>query len=54
MPGGVPPEGRLVLARRALTVHLVLHHGYAVELGAAPEREGERGVRNGGEVKSQA
>ncbi len=38
MPGGVPPEGCLVLAGCTLTVDLVLHHGYAVELRAAPER----------------
>lgn len=38
MPSGVPPEGSLVLAGRALAVDLVLHHGYAVELGAAPGR----------------
>lgn len=39
VPRGVPPEGRLVLAGRALAVHLVLHHGDAVELRAAPERQ---------------
>lgn len=38
VPGGVPPEGRLVLAGCTLAVDLVLHHGYAVQLGAAPER----------------
>lgn len=43
MPGGISPEGRLVLTRRTLAVHLVLHHRYAVELGAAPERRGVRG-----------
>lgn len=42
VPRGVPPEGRLVLAGRALAVDLVLDHGYAVELGAAPERQTER------------
>lgn len=42
VPRGVPPEGRLVLAGCALAVDLVLHHGYAVELRAAPERQTER------------
>lgn len=42
VPRGVPPEGRLVLAGRAFAVHLVLDHGDAVELGAAPERQTER------------
>lgn len=36
MPGGVSPEGCLVLAGRPLAVDLVLHHGYAVQLRAAP------------------
>jgi len=40
MPIGVSPEGSLVLAGGTLAVDLVLHQGYAVELGAAPEREG--------------
>lgn len=39
MPGGVSPEGRLVLAGCPLAVDLVLHHGDAVQLGAAPERQ---------------
>lgn len=48
VPGGVSPEGRLVLAGRSLTVHLVLHHGYAVELRAAPARKmGGSTVRGG-------
>ena len=53
VPRGVPPEGRLVLAGRALAVHLVLHHGDAVELGAAPggrQGGGKRG-RQGEKVK---
>ena len=40
MPGGVSPEGCLVLTRLTLAVNLVLHHGYAVELGTAPGKEG--------------
>lgn len=52
MPGGVSPEGCLVLAGRALAVDLVLHHGYAVELGAAPEKEGCR-MGEETEVKGQ-
>lgn len=40
VPRGVSPEGRLVLARRTLAVDLVLYHGYAVELGAAPATRG--------------
>lgn len=40
MPRGVSPKGCLVLTRCTLTVDLVLYHGYAVELGAAPEKEG--------------
>lgn len=39
VPGGVSPEGRLVLAGCTLAVHLVLHHGYAVELRAAPAKK---------------
>lgn len=42
VPCGVSPEGRLVLAGRTLAVDLVLDHGYAVEFGAAPERQKER------------
>lgn len=42
VPRGVPPEGRLVLTGRALAVYLVLDHGDAVELRAAPERQTER------------
>lgn len=38
MPGGVSPEGRLVLAGCTLAVDLILHHGYAIQLRAAPER----------------
>ena len=40
VPGGVSPEGCLVFAGCTLAVDLVLHHGYAIELGAAPERRG--------------
>lgn len=40
MPGGVSSEGCLVLTGCTLAVDLVLHHGYAVEFGAAPEKEG--------------
>lgn len=45
MPGGVSPEGCLVLAGRPLAVDLVLHHGYAVQLRAAPATQtaGNRG-----------
>lgn len=42
VPCGVSPEGRLVLAGCSLAVDLVLDHGYAVELGAAPERQAEK------------
>ena len=42
VPGGVPLEGRLILAGRALAVQLILHHGDAIELRTAPERETER------------
>lgn len=42
MPSGVSPERCLVLAGCTLAVDFVLHHGNAVELGAAPEREGGR------------
>lgn len=53
VPGGVSPEGRLVLAGSPLAVHLVLHHGYAVELRAAParRREGSQSVSNIGVEK---
>lgn len=45
VPGGVSPEGCLVLAGRPLAVDLVLHHGYAVQLRAAPATQtaGNRG-----------
>ena len=52
VPRGVPPEGRLVLAGSALAVHLVLHHGDAVELGAAPVGGGRQwGGKGGGRVR---
>lgn len=50
VPGGVSPEGRLVLAGSPLAVHLVLHHGYAVELRAAPSEEDGRGSQSVGNV----
>lgn len=54
MPGGVSPEGCLVLAGRTLAVNLILHHGYAVELGAAPRREKGRGKGKKQEGKTSA
>lgn len=54
MPGGVSPEGCLVLAGCTLAVDLVLNHGYSVQLGAAPERHrwGNREVK--GQVSREA
>jgi len=45
MPGGVSPEGRLVLTGCTLAVDLVLHHWDSVKLGAAPGREDWEGKK---------